>query len=90
MRATLFVLALAAPAMAQQLPADRLAAIKDATVLIKVNTPTGAYTGSGFVVRRTDTTSAYVATNFHVVCPKRGHARRPGEAHDAEVRVATS
>ena len=50
------------------IPLDVLAAIKKATVFVKVQVQGRAFSGSGFVVKMDDGT-AYVVTNHHVIEP---------------------
>lgn len=83
----LAVLVCAANVSAQpQLPADKLAAIKRATVMVKVDSGTAAGSGSGFLVR-VEKTTGYIATNSHVVNLSDDHRPRRGEVRDAAVEV---
>jgi S1-C subfamily serine protease len=64
------IAALCATAYGQDtLPATTLAALKDATVYIRVALPKGAGSGSGFVVK-TSGDVAHIVTNRHVVLPE--------------------
>ena len=53
----------------ETIPPDVLAAIKKATVFVKVQVEGQAYSGSGFVVK-VDDGAAYVVTNHHVIEPR--------------------
>ncbi len=50
------------------IPPDTVAAVKHATVFVRVQGPTWKASGSGFVVS-TDKDSVLVATNYHVIAP---------------------
>lgn len=68
--ASVAVFAVAATVPAQDtLPAATLAALKDATVYIRVALPKGAGSGSGFVVKASGDV-AHIVTNRHVVLPE--------------------
>jgi S1-C subfamily serine protease len=53
----------------ESIPPDVLAAIKKATVFVKVQVEGQRYSGSGFVVK-VDDGAVYVVTNHHVIEPK--------------------
>jgi len=86
---TVAVVLLAAPAAAQQLPAQKLAEIKRATVLVKVSAGEHGGSGSGFLVRVVDKHTGYVVTNHHVIDLEHGakEYRKPGELRDEYVEV---
>ena len=52
----------------ESIPADVLAAIKKATVFVKVEVEGHSFSGSGFVVK-VDGGAVYVVTNHHVIEP---------------------
>ena len=58
------------------LPPDVLDKLKAATVFVKVVTPRGVSSGSGFVLRK-DAGDAYIVTNHHVVEDRQARAGRP-------------
>jgi S1-C subfamily serine protease len=66
---TAAVVALAGSARAEEgIPRETLAALKAATVFVKVDTPRGGETGSGFLMK-VDGDTGYVVTNHHVITP---------------------